>query len=797
MHLVNEETLERSIEMYKNILIKDLKRKKTMNVILFIFIILASTFISGSINNMISVTNALDNYFEMSRMPDYFFSSLHKKDVERFEEFARENDYDYSVSELLQVNPADILIDKIKFDYSNTIVLSELGGKTKVFNSDASELVNINDGEVYMPSWLSGYGDNDFKIGNCIEVSLDGKTKKFTIKGFVKDVVFGSPTGGIGRFLISDNDYNYFRTDNTPTLYSVSILTNDKNYLNKFMDCDINAIFSLDRMTIRRMYILDILITAVILVVSVSLILISMVILRFTINFTMIEEYREIGVMKAIGIKCSKIRLIYIVKYLFISFVGSAVGLILSIPFGKMMLAQVSKNIIISSGQGIYINIICTLLTAATVTLFCFLCTRKIKNIYPLDAIRNGKSGERFSRKNIISLGKSNLSPVLFMALNDILCGIRRFISMIVIFALGLLLIIIPMNVINTLQSDNIIKWFNMSPCDNVIAIESLFKTNGSNKEMLNNQLEKVRKIFTDENISAKVFQEIMFRMTIENGDKKMSSIAFQGIGEVSCDDYTYIEGTAPQNENEIALTRLVCDKISADIGDTVSITNGGVSKDYIITATYQSMNNLGEGIRFFENADIDYNYAGGSFGIQIKYNDNPSAKQLKQRRQLILDNFKGANVYTSGEYVNIMIGDMAGQINSIKQFIVIVVAAINILVTVLMVKSFITKERSDIAVLKAVGFNNSAVFAWHTIRITIVLIISILFAEILQLPLSKIIIEPVFKIMGAETIEFTVKPLDVYFIYPLIILIVTTCSAFIASLNTRKVYASETSDIV
>ena len=42
--------------MYLNILKKDLKRKKAMNIILLLFIILATMFVSSSVNNIINVT---------------------------------------------------------------------------------------------------------------------------------------------------------------------------------------------------------------------------------------------------------------------------------------------------------------------------------------------------------------------------------------------------------------------------------------------------------------------------------------------------------------------------------------------------------------------------------------------------------------------------------------------------------------------------------------------------------------------------------------------------------------------
>ena len=65
--------------MFLNILKKDLKRKKAMNVILLVFIILATMFVSSSANNILSVTSALDNYFKMANAPDYLVTTMNKK----------------------------------------------------------------------------------------------------------------------------------------------------------------------------------------------------------------------------------------------------------------------------------------------------------------------------------------------------------------------------------------------------------------------------------------------------------------------------------------------------------------------------------------------------------------------------------------------------------------------------------------------------------------------------------------------------------------------------------------------
>ena len=61
--------------MYLNILKKDLKRKKTMNIILLIFITLAVMFVSSSGNNFTSIFTALDSYMDSAGVPDYFIGT--------------------------------------------------------------------------------------------------------------------------------------------------------------------------------------------------------------------------------------------------------------------------------------------------------------------------------------------------------------------------------------------------------------------------------------------------------------------------------------------------------------------------------------------------------------------------------------------------------------------------------------------------------------------------------------------------------------------------------------------------
>ena len=58
--------------MYLRIIAKDLKRKKTMNIILLLFVILSAMFTASSVNNIVAIEGGLDRYFEEAGMADYY-----------------------------------------------------------------------------------------------------------------------------------------------------------------------------------------------------------------------------------------------------------------------------------------------------------------------------------------------------------------------------------------------------------------------------------------------------------------------------------------------------------------------------------------------------------------------------------------------------------------------------------------------------------------------------------------------------------------------------------------------------
>ena len=788
--------------MYLNILKKDLKRKRAMNVILLVFIILATMFVSSSVNNIINVTTALDGYFQMADVPDYLVITMNKNlAVDVDEEINSAGAVErYAIEKLLFLTPENLVFENedIKVSGGTNMVQSDIS--MNYFLSDGSVLKTVNQGELYMTeSKAEAFG---VEIGDKLTIELNGASCEVTLKDKIKDALFGSNQMSMTRYIISVEDYNSLITPvDTELLYGGSLVyihSSDVNtaisQIKPLLD---NSILTMDRAFMKFTYVFDMIVVGLLLVVSLILIAVAFVVLRFTITFTLSEEFREIGVMKAIGISNFKIRGLYLVKYMGLSVIGAVIGLFLSFPFGEMLMSVSSQTIIMGNSNPIILNILCAVLVIAVILLFCYGCTGKVKKLTPIDAIRNGQTGERFRKKSLMSLGKSKLGATPFLALNDIVSSPKRYSIITLTFMLCLSLIFMLSNTVATMNSGSLSTTFGWADCDIYLDSKAAMETMTENgRENLEKHLDNIEKTLEKNGIFAKCYQETILTLPVVYGENENNVCIYQGTG-TTMDMYDYTAGTMPQNTNEIAITRLTADKLKANIGDTVTIKTVDGDKEYIITAFFQSMNQQGDGIRLHSDEEINYIQANGSVGTQLMFTDNPDDKEIERRIDEIQRIFPDyENIETCAEATADMLG-VTETLDAVKSLVAVLTIVLAALITVLMERSFITKETGEIALMKAVGTRNGKIYAYHALRFAFVGIIAVIIAEIFALPLTHLCIDPIFKMMGMElAVEYIIAPAELFFIFPAIVLATTTASAFLTSLYTRKIKASDTAGI-
>ena len=142
------------------------------------------------------------------------------------------------------------------------------------------------------------------------------------------------------------------------------------------------------------------------------------------------------------------------------------------------------------------------------------------------------------------------------------------------------------------------------------------------------------------------------------------------------------------------------------------------------------------------------------------------------------------------------MVG-VAGTLDAVKSLIAVLTIVLAALITVLMERSFIAKEQGEIALMKAVGTRNGKIYAYHAFRFLFVGMMAVTIGEIFAMPLTHLCIDPIFKMMGMElAVDYVVNPVEMYLVFPVIILATTGVSAFLTSLYTRKIKSSDTANI-
>ncbi len=794
------------------ILKRSLKSKKTINFILLVFIMLAAMFIAGSVNNLILITGGLDSYFEKACVDDYVIvgnlggSRDNPLDAHlMMDEYLSNNEFvdDYTVDDIVFGGSSQIKKeDGTELTLNGTVLISSFDSKQqKFFDQNNKEITIVEDGYIYLTR--KEFEENQCEIGDiiCFHMS-DGSVMKLRIAGISKDACFGADMMGSHRFIISPNDMDKLLSDESFTysrIYSIELNDVD-GFIDAFSKEDIPMVFGDSIDTFKITYIMDMIIAGVFILASLLLVIISIVILRFAIVFTVNEDYKEIGVMKAIGISDVGIRKLYVVKYMLISIVGALIGFGLSIPFSNALIKSAMRNMVIDNGgSNILMQLVISIVVAVVVILFAYLSTARIKKMTPMDAIRSGNNGERFKRKGFIKLNKTKKNTTTFMAFNDVFCELKKYLILLFATIVGVWMVVMPINTINTLRSEKIAAWFGTIATDvfvtNEVEFNEVIAT--GDKQGYYDLLAETEALIEENGYEVEdASMEVGWQgIKVTYGEKTTKTMALQGLGN-DTDEYTYSKGTAPKYENEIAMTHVVADRLGVNIGDTVFVSVNGENLPFVVTAIYQSMNNMGEGIRLTEAAMMDYASVSLCFGAQYNFVEDLTEEEKEQALDKLQENMPGYTVQSFVEFQDSSIGGISDMLVPIKYAMLAVVIIVNILIVMLMQKMFLVRERGEMAMLKSIGFSNGKIISWQTKRIAIVLFLGVVLGTLTGTPFSQLTSGQVFKMMGASKIEFDINYLEVYVIYPLVIFAASVLMCMITMLSVRKITVNDMNEI-
>ena len=560
----------------------------------------------------------------------------------------------------------------------------------------------IEPGEVYVsPSLVSMFG---VELGGEIvfPIARAGRNVTFTVKGFYEDPFMGSSMIGMKGFLICREDHDALAEIIQTS--GIDALARDGAMLHIFSDSDmttsalnqaINEQTSLPVYTkfvhtaqaIRGfMLILQNAFSGLLIALVAVLLAAVLVVLSHSIGSTIEADYKNMGILKTLGLTSAALRRLQLSQYGAAIVSGMAVGLLLTVPVSRF----VSDVTLTTTGIRVpsrFAGLWCA--GAFTVILFllgAFILwkTGKIGNISPMKAIRGETESTSFTSRHLPVIGGNFLS--LQLAVRQLLTAKRRYISACAVAVLLVFFASVVGRMDAWLGPDGKGMMDAFNPADHDLGVQTFGTLDEAEAEKL-----------------VLSFTEIMDSYILA-----MPGVALNGV------DYTanvidqperfhILEGRTCMADNEIVVTEFIAANFGLRIGDTVTVSGSLGSGEYSVTGVYSCANDMGDNIGMTAAGYLLIGRDDPQIWCHHYFLADPSQKAVITET---LEAAYGGDVHVHENTWPGLFGIIAAM-RALLVFMYGMAAIFILIVTIMTGNRLLTVEQRNNGIYKALGFTN------------------------------------------------------------------------------------------
>lgn len=770
--------------MIRRMLKRDFSQNKMIITILFMFIMLSSLLMASASSNVINLLNSIDQLFKVSNAPHFVqmhAGEINQKSIDSFVAkipFVKEQ----QTAEMIQIGGSNIFIKKKNEAEHNSVMDISFVKQNSNFDfllDLNNEVINVRKGEIgvsiyYMQKYKLRIGDKIWVVKNNNELEL-------TISSFVRDVQMNPSIVSSKRFVISGEDFERIKGNFGESEYLIEFQLTDVNKINEFENLyessnlpqkgpsiTYSLLKTLNSLT-------DGIIAAVLIIISALLMLIAMLCIRFTIITSMEEDYREIGVMKAIGITSKEIQKLYVTKYVVIAASGCICGYILSLFVTKIF----TSNITLYMGaadKSILHNVvpfIITTLLFLVVILFCRIILRKFRGITTIDALQSrDKIGKRKIR-NSFSLNRSKFKNVnIFIGIQDVIKRFKLYRVLSIVLLIAVFMIVVPVNFLYTIQSPKFVNYMGTGKSDIRIDLQQTENIEKRFKDVISylRNDDEVEKYAT--------FVTSTFKMVSADGTHENLHVE---VGDFTTFPLDYMQGRAPKNENEIALSYMNTNELKKNVGDSIVLFVDGKEKTLTISGMYQDVTNGGK------TAKANFSYNNENILWYVVNVDLKSNVDLQEKVKEYKQNFSSAKITDTDDYLTQTLGETIKQLRLVTQVAILIAILISVLITAMFFKMLLAKDSSQILIMKNIGFSYKDIRIQYITRSIVIVLLGIVTGTCIAATFGEMLVSWLGSFMGAAHIKFVVNPIVSYIICPAILFISVTATTLFSSFTIKQ----------
>jgi len=768
--------------MYRKIIKNDVRESKLITIITTLFITVAALLVALATILSVNLAGSIDTLMEKSQSPHYMQMHTGEVNRERLAKFVEENGNvaTYEVAEFLNLNGSDIELG----DHSLADSVEDNGLAVQSKNLDyfldmENQPIQPKPGELYVPVMFKKQGLA--KIGDKAKIA--GKT--FTINGFLRDGTMNSQMAGSKRFLLHQTDYEELFSKGKLE-YIIQFRLKDPSKLNQFeaaykkAGLEVNGPNGTHRLFKLGNAMSDGIMIGILLLISLLVVLMTFMCIRFTLLAKIEEDYKEIGVMKAIGLQLRAIKKIYLAKYAAISVLGSLLGYLISLPLSYLLL----KNIKLFMGESKNEGLSWILAVAGVVAVmflmiaYVYVLLNRFKKISAVEAIRFSGANEKVNTKTRFNLRRlACFSPDTRIGIIDIMNRKKIYLTMLQVFIISTFIMIVPALVYHTASSEEFVESLGFS--HKIDIATSLYQSTNSveNQDKIEDYLAKDPDVEMYSKISTKNFD--VKEAGMENGVLSVE------LGNHQKFPVNYLKGHAPRRINEIALSTINADEYNKKIGDPIILIREGREEKFIVCGIYANLFNGGKTAKaIFEDRTTPTIWT--DISIKLK---NPS--KLTEKMDQYKQDLPFAKMNNAEQYRDQTFGSTIQSLLMVAIGALLVAVLITGLITSLFMKLLLVKDKKEIATLKAIGLTNQEIRNQYLARSLTILVIGIGLGTGLAMTLGKTISGLVSAGLGGVSVQLTGSPL-IYLGCPLLLLIVTYLTTRVVTAQAGKIEIAE-----
>ncbi|TDE97181.1 ABC transporter permease [Occultella glacieicola] len=715
------------------------RRNPTTAVVLVLFVALSAALASSAGALIVTVTGASASLMEQARTPHFLQMHAGTVDSERMAAFAAENERveEFAVVPMLNVDGSTIRVTGAGTD---TTLAPGLQDNSFVTQNAEFDLLLDTDGAVIEPEpgtvWLPLYYADllDLEEGQTLTVTGPDGAVDLEVAGFLRDSQMNYSYASSKRLLVAPAVLEQ--------LTGVVGQAGAIEYLIQFRLADVAAVSQFEAeyrtagleangptLTWTLFALVNSLsggiTAAVVILVTVLLVAIALLCIRFTLLTTLERDYREIGVLKAIGVRDRELRRLYLRRYLVLAAIGAVIGLAGSLALSPVLLADVQRYLG-PTGRTIpslFLGLALSALIVAVVVLAVRRTLRRLATVSPVQAIRTGApvadTARRRPARLLSALGDRPATSVR-LGLRDVLRRPTLYVVPLVIYALGAFILILPQNLHTTVTAPGFVTYMGAGVSD--VRVDA----QGDSADRV---ADLDQRLAQDPRVAAHAVLATA-SYTAADADGAPVTVKIES-GDLAAFPLTYADGVAPSADTEIALSRLQADVLGAGIGDRVMVTpvapdrDRGVSLELTVTGIYQDITNGGHTAKMVAPhtaADLMWTAVYADFDPGV---DVPTA---------IADYaaaYPDLEVSSVREYI---VATMSGTIDALRA---VAIAALGIglavaaLITVLFMRLLIVRDAFGIGVMRALGFRDGQVQVQYLVRSAVVLAVGVLLGAV------------------------------------------------------------------